>query len=314
MSSKTFDFTTRSSTAVSAGELSGLLGGNLHTRIASGTTSLPLAQLQAFEGHTYSVINDAEMQELSQSIRDNGVLTPLYVRPHGNGYEIISGHRRAYAATMAGLFLVPCIVEEMDDDTAAVRMVETNRYRERILPSERARSYKLAADALNRQGRRSDLYGSDEEQPTLQQVTGESERNVRNWIRLTYLLKALLDRVDAGTLPARAGVELSYLFPREQEAVERYLTETGKKLTVAQAQSLHRYSVELDSGEHGTMTLQGVYRTVCGDKPEPVVSILKFKKPELQRIGDYIPISCRGEEATNYIISALEYYNDNKIE
>lgn len=293
----------------SALDLSGLLGGGLsipQQQDSSRVVMLPIGRLHPFHEHTYTVADDAEMKALTQSIRENGLLEALKVRPYRGDYEIISGHRRQFAATRAGLAELPCIVEEMDDDTAVIRMVEANRYRERKLPSEKARSYRAAAEAVNRQGRRTDLYGVDDAActPSLSEITGESERNARNWMRLTELIPPLLNMVDVGVLlPVRAGVELSFLIADAQWMVHDYLLEADKPLTVAQAVAIKDMRLTLTPGLLHKL-LDVAAKAVS---PPPI----KLKKLELQQMCSYIPESYRETSSFSYIIKALEYYGNH---
>lgn len=293
-----------------ATDLSGLLGGGqpLAPQPDSGRiVMLSVHRLHSFHQHTYKVTEDAELQALVCSIQENGVLEPLQVRPYQGDYEIISGHRRTLAATKAGLAELPCMINEMDEDTAIIHMVEANRYREKKLPSEKAFSYRLAAEAVNRQGRRTDLYGANDAvcTPTLAEITGESERNARNWIRLTELIKPLLKLVDKGLLPVRAGVELSFLIADKQWMVCEHLQEGGKPLTVAQATSIKEMRLTLTSE-----LLQHLLGGAKQDKP-PATPSIKLKRPELQRIREYIPPGRWDNDPCDYIINALEYYSDH---
>lgn len=294
---------------VTVGELSGLLGGGQAAREVqdgSKVVILPCNRLHTFTGHTYRVIDDTEMALLVQSIREHGLMEPLQVRPHNGDYEIISGHRRHFAAERVGLAGLPCIIVQMDDDTAIVRMVEANRYREKKLPSEKAFSYRAAADAVNRQGKRTDLYSDQDAActPTLAEITGESERNVRNWIRLTELIPPLLELVDVGLLlPVRAGVELSFLIADKQWMVLDYLQENNQAMTVAQAIAIKEQRLTLT-----TERLQQLLSTALKQAPPPS---LKLHKLELQQIRGYIPELYRETAPANYILRALEYYQNH---
>lgn len=297
-----------------ASDLAGLLGGQAGKPgplDAGKVVLLPLETLHSFSRHTYRVVDDDEMTDLIQSILENGILTPIYARPHDGGYEIISGHRRTHAARLAHLTQVPCIVEALDDDTAAIRTVETNRYRDSFLPSERAFSYKLAADALNRQGKRTDLYGSGEKSgPTLTEVTGEkSERTIRNWIRLTYLVQPLLDMVDCKELLLGVGVSLSYLSQQEQTLIHAYITENHKKISVGLAEDLRRYH-----NETGPVDLSLLTELLEPTDKQPQIKPFRFRKRELAQICDCIPTHYRAENAGEYIIKALQFYANTHTE
>ena len=187
------------------------------------TTKLDLNKLHPFAGHPYKVQDNEEMDALVESIRMNGILTPLTVRPLKNGeYEVISGHRRLYAARKAGLETVPAIILPMSRDEAAVAVVDSNLHREHLLPSEKAFAYKLKMDALSRQGQRTDLTSTQvgrklESAEMIGEQCGESKNQVRRYIRLTELIPRILSMVDAGTIALTPAVELSYLTRQEQQ-------------------------------------------------------------------------------------------------
>lgn len=185
--------------------------------------NIPINQLVPFKDHPFKVVDDEAMLRTTESIAQYGVLTPLIARPLENGsYEIISGHRRAHAAELAGLTEVPVLVRQMDDDAATVLMVDSNLQRENILPSERAFAYKMKLEAIKHQGERNDLTSgqlgpklrSDEQ---LAQEAGESRKQVQRFIRLTNLIPELLELVDQKRISFNPAVELSYLAPEEQE-------------------------------------------------------------------------------------------------
>lgn len=213
--------------------------------------SLPLDKLEPFPNHPFKVIDDDKMLETVESIKERGVLVPILVRPKNDGnFEIVSGHRRHHASQLAGLTEIPAIVREMDDDTAILLMVDSNLQREELLPSEKAFAYKMKLDAMKRQGQRTDLtcariaHKSDgiKSRDILAEQVGESKDQVRRYIRLTYLVPDLLDRVDNKTMAFNAAVEVSYLTEPEQlmlcDAIER--EECTPNLS--QAKRLKQYS------------------------------------------------------------------------
>jgi len=196
-------------------------------------TYLEISKLKPFENHPYYVKDDDEMMNLQESIKENGVLSPLIVRPLENDeYEVISGHRRLHASKKAGLTQVPALIYEMDRDAASVLVVDSNLHRENILPSEKAFAYKMKAEALSHQGKRTDLTSgqlvpkSDDNRATAEigEQTGESYKTVQRYIRLTHLQPKLLEYVDEGRISFTPAVELSYLNDIEQndliEAIE----------------------------------------------------------------------------------------------
>lgn len=210
--------------------------------------NLPLDKLEPFPNHPFKVIDDDKMLETVESIKERGVLVPILVRPKNDGnFEIVSGHRRHHASQLAGLTEIPAIVREMDDDTAILLMVDSNLQREELLPSEKAFAYKMKLDAIKRQGKRTDLT-SAQIVPKLQardivaHDAGVNRMEVTRYIRLTYLVPDLLDRVDNKTMAFNAAVEVSYLTEPEQlmlcDAIER--EECTPNLS--QAKRLKQYS------------------------------------------------------------------------
>ncbi len=213
--------------------------------------NLPLDKLEPFPNHPFKVIDDDKMLETVESIKERGVLVPILVRPKNDGnFEIVSGHRRHHASQLAGLTEIPAIVREMDDDTAILLMVDSNLQREELLPSEKAFAYKMKLDAMKRQGQRTDLtcariahkFDGMKSRDILAEEVGESKDQIRRYIRLTYLVPDLLDRVDNKTMAFNAAVEVSYLTEPEQimlcDAIER--EECTPNLS--QAKRLKQYS------------------------------------------------------------------------
>lgn len=210
--------------------------------------SLPLDKMEPFPNHPFKVIDDDKMLETVESIKERGVLVPILVRPKNDGnFEIVSGHRRHHASLLAGKTEIPAIVREMDDDTAILLMVDSNLQREELLPSEKAFAYKMKLDAIKRQGKRTDLT-SAQIVPKLQardivaHDAGVNQMEVTRYVRLTYLVPDLLDRVDNKTMAFNAAVEVSYLTEPEQlmlcDAIER--EECTPNLS--QAKRLKQYS------------------------------------------------------------------------
>ena len=196
--------------------------------------SLPLDQLVPFPSHPFKVLDDDKMLETVESIRERGVLVPILVRPQNDGtFQIVSGHRRHHASLLVGKTEIPAIVRDMDDDTAILLMVDSNLQCEELLPSEKAFAYRMKLDAMKRQGKRTDLTSSQigmksQQRQSLDLIgeqTGDSRNTIHRYIRLTYLVPDLLDRVDNKTMAFNAAVEVSYLTEPEQkilcEAIER---------------------------------------------------------------------------------------------
>lgn len=206
---------------------------------------LPIDQLYPFVRHPYQVRDDAEMEELSQSIRENGILSPVIVRPLENAenrYEIVSGHRRVRAAQRAGLTEVPAFVFDISREEAAVLLVDSNLHRERLLPSEKAFAYRLKMEALKRQGKRTDLT-SDQVGPklTAKEISdNDSASQVKRYIRLTHLNRELLDLMDQDKIAFSVGVELSYLPPNMQHILKEEMEIFDCTPSYSQAVRLHR--------------------------------------------------------------------------
>ena len=194
-------------------------------------------KIRPFKNHPFKVIDDDKMQDLVESIRANGILTPVLIRPIGNDlYEMVSGHRRMYAACTLGMECVPAIIREMTDDEAIVRMVDSNIQREELLPSEKAFAYKMKMEAMKRQGYRSDLDidGTSRQNGTrsradweLSNQVGESARQVQRYIRLTELIPELLDYVDQKRIQFTVAVEISYIEPEIQRWLYAYIRDNG---------------------------------------------------------------------------------------
>lgn len=187
---------------------------------------IPIDELHPFTNHPFKVLDDDSMKQAVESIKQYGVLSPLIARPRsdGDGYEIISGHRRQFAARQAGLETLPVLVREMEDDAATILMIDSNLQREHILPSERAFAYKMKLDAIKHQGARSDLTSS---QPGMKlqaldivgKDAGDSRNQVHRFIRLTNLIPELLNMVDEKMVSFNPAVELSYLLPEQQQEI-----------------------------------------------------------------------------------------------
>ena len=211
-------------------------------------TLLPLSELHDFPNHPFKVRDDEAMQETAESIRQYGVLVPASVRPREDGgYEIIAGHRRRHGSELAGLSAMPCIVRQMDDDTATILMVDSNIQRENILPSERAQAYKMKLEAIKRQGARHDLtspqiaakFRADDEVAKNTDVSGDT---VRRYIRLTELTPELQQMVDEKKIGMTPAVEISYLKPEEQQMLLTAIDSEQATPSLSQAQRMKKLS------------------------------------------------------------------------
>ena len=209
---------------------------------------LPVEKLRPFEEHPFKVKDDAEMEQLILSIRTQGLLTPISVRPIENDeYEVISGHRRLHACKKAGIETVPALIYALDRDAATIAMVDSNLHREKILPSEKAFAYKLKMEAMSRQGQRTDLTSTQvgrklETAEIIGEQSGESKNQVRRYIRLTELIPDILQMVDDGKIALTPAVELSYLTKLEQQDLLETMESEDCTPSLSQAIQLKRLS------------------------------------------------------------------------
>ena len=237
------------------------------------------------------------MQQLVESVCENGVIEPILCRPDGDvGYQIVSGHRRQTAAILAGLTEIPVTVREMDDHTATIVMVDSNLHRPTILPSEKAFAFKMKLAALEEK-RSLGLLVSDGRRSTeiVGEETGDNYRNVMRYIRLTELSPQLLELVDAGKLKFHPAVELSYLKPDEQEIVYMAIWDSRKYPSLVQAKSLKQLS------QHGQLDADTVSDMLRGEKTQ--MRNVSFKADELR---DFFPQSYSAEQIKNVIFDILE--------
>lgn len=266
---------------------------------------IPISEIDDFPDHPFKVKIDEDMDQLVQSIKERGIITPVTLRPKEDGrYEIVSGHRRKKACELAGLDTVKAEVREMSRDEAIILMVESNLQRSTILPSEKAFSYKMRLEAMNRQGQRTDLTStpvvsksrSNEE---LGSEHGESREQVRRYIRLTELVPRLLDLVDEGRIAFRPAVELSYLKKEEQEDLLEEISYADATPSLAQAIKMKRFSQE------GKLSNEVIESIMSEEKPNQKEKI-RIKYEDARRfIPDSVPYNKTGE----YIMKALEYYH-----
>lgn len=266
-------------------------------------SSIPINRLHAFEGHPYKVLDNEEMDSLTESIRENGVLVPALVRPLEcvpGEYEVIAGHRRAHAAKRAGLETVPAFVYDIDRDAAAILLVDSNLHREHILPSEKAFAYKLKYDAMRHQGTPSQVGTKLRTDEQLARETGESRNQVQRYLRLTHLIPPLLDLVDEGRIAFSVGVELSYLDQPAQEHVAELIARDEITPSFSQAVRMHRE------------TSQG-FESISKERIDEIMSEEKPNQRETVRIRadrlrEVLPSGVRGEQAEAFILKACEHY------
>jgi len=227
--------------------------------------NIPLSELHPFRDHPFRVVDDEKMEETVESIREYGVLVPIIARPkEEGGYEIVSGHRRCHASKIAGLETVPTIVRHLDDDEATIIMVDSNLQRESLLPSERAKAYKMKLDAIRRRAGRPaknncDRIGHNFDPKRSVEIiaenSGESKTQVQRYIRLTELIPDLLDMVDEKKLNLYSAVEISHLPTEEQKLVHETIQTEGHTPSVAQAQNIRRLSQKKELNEDSILPL-----------------------------------------------------------
>ncbi len=269
---------------------------------------IPVNQIHEFKNHPFKVLDDEDMRKTVDSIREYGVLVPVIIRPDGNGeYEMISGHRRRYASIMAGKKEVPAIIREMDDDTATILMVDSNLQREHILPSERAKAYKMKMEALKHQGKRTDLTScqvgtrlrADEE---LAKQTGESARTVQRFVRLNNLIPELLDLVDEKKIAFNPAVEISYMKQEEQKEFYEAMEIAQTTPSLSQAQRLKK------SSQEGNCTAELIERIMDEEKKNPLNRVV-FDSSILQK---YFPQKTTAREMEMQILQLLEQWAVNR--
>lgn len=274
--------------------------------------NIRIDELVPFKDHPFKVVDDEAMLRTTESIAQYGVLTPLIARPmEEGGYEIISGHRRAHAAELAGLTEAPVLVRQMDDAAATVLMVDSNLQRESILPSERAFAYKMKLEAMKRQGVRTDLQEKGtsaqlgrklETADLIGQDTGDSRNQVRRYICLTNLIPELLDMVDQKQISFNPAVELSYLTPEEQQHVIEAMDFTQAAPSLSQVQRLKKLSQE------GGCTLEAM-QDILGEVKKGDLERVAFKSEQLRK---YFPQSYSPKQMQDTIIRLLEQWKKKR--
>lgn len=266
---------------------------------------IPLSEIDEFPNHPFHVRLDEDMDQLAESIKERGIITPVTLRQKPDGrYEIVSGHRRTKACELAGLTTVKAEIKELSRDEAIILMVESNLQRITILPSEKAFSYKMRLEAMNRQGQRTDLTSrpvvekldSAESHGTAQ---GDSGRQVQRYIRLTHLIPPLLDLVDSGKIAFRPAVELSYLTEDEQNSLLDSINSEQSTPSLAQALKMKEFS------QNGRLNADVILSIMCEQKPNQKEKI-SFQS---ERLKPFIPKNFTAKQTEDYVIKALEYYH-----
>ena len=266
---------------------------------------IPLSEIDDFPDHPYRVLDDEDMQNLMESIRERGVITPAMVRKKDDGrYEMISGHRRKHASERLGLKTLRCEVVEVSRDEAIILMVDSNAQRSEILPCDKGRAYKMKLDAIKRQGQRTDLT-SDPVGPKLErsntelaEESGDSTTQIKRYIRLTYLVPELQEFVDNGQMKMRPAVELSYLDEESQRDIVDRIDET-------EAFPSHDQAIRIRKAfEAGEINYDKVQDIMAEEKPNQKP---KFKF-SFDRLKPYIPKDYNDRMAEDYVIKALEHY------
>ena len=264
---------------------------------------IPIDELHPFTNHPFKVLDDEAMTRTVESIAQYGVLAPLIARPRpdGNGYEIISGHRRQYAAKLAGLDTLPVIVRQMSDDAAVILMVDSNLQREHILPSERAFAYKMKLEALKNQGARSDLTSSQigtklRADEKVAQDLGESRNQIQRFIRLTNLVPELLDMVDEKKISFNPTVELSYLDESQQRDFLEAMGDTQNAPSLSQALQLKKMA------QQGEFSYEKAF-DVMGQEKKSEKDTVTIKNETLRK---YFPRSYTPKQMEEKIIQLLD--------
>lgn len=271
--------------------------------------NIPTDKLHTFEGHPFQVIDNEEMDNLAESIKAQGIISPLIVRPmkgQTDEYEVISGHRRLYAAIKAGLTEVPALIYPLDRNQAIIAVVDSNLHREKLLPSEKAFAYKMKLEAISKQGKRNDL--------TSRQLVGrlesadavsseESGRQVQRYIRLTHLIPELLQKVDEGAIAFSPAVELSYLAEKQQEILLDAMALND--CTPSHAQSIRLKKL----AQQGALSSDSIYAIMSEEKANQQEHI-RFKVEDLR---GFFPKNYTAKQMTDTILKLL-YDNQRKME
>jgi ParB family chromosome partitioning protein len=273
---------------------------------------IPLSEIDDFPDHPYKVKEDEDMDQLVQSIKDNGILTPVTLRRKEDGrYEVVAGHRRKRACELAGIPTLRAEIKALTRDEAVILMVESNYQRSKILPSEKAFAYKMRLEAMNRQGQRTDLtcgpvghkLEGTKSRDIIADSTNESARQISRYIRLTNLIPDILEMVDEGRIAFRPAVELSYLSEAEQAYLLEEMTYNDATPSLAQAIKMHNFAKE------GKLSSEVIESIMSEEKPNQREKI-SFRA---DRLRQYIPDSVTREKTEEYVMRALQHYREYQI-
>lgn len=269
--------------------------------------NIPIKEITDFPNHPFKVIINNEMEEMSESIKERGVLVPTLVRPKPNGgYEMIAGHRRKKASELANKDTIPCIVRELTNEEATIIMVDSNLQREELLPSERAFAYKMKLEAMKKQGVRTDLTSVPMAQKLdkktsreiLGEEVGESQDQIRRYIRLTELIPEILNMVDEKRVAFRPAVEISYLTTDEQNILFYNMEYLDVTPSLAQAIYMKKLSQE------DKLTTEKMEDILSEEKPNQITK-LKFNE---EKIRNVLPRNIEDNKIEDYVVKAIEFY------
>ena len=313
--------TTRELFSLMPPENAGLLIAEMHTQAKQDvmreiaathqTVKLPVDQIVPFDDNPYQVLDNEEMEELVQSIKERGILSPLIVLPKpddAHTFELISGHRRLFAAKKAGLKKVPAVVCNVSRDEAAIMVVDSNLHREHILPSEKAKAYKLRLDAMKHQGKRTDLTFSPLDKKLnsskeLSELVGESQAQIFRFIRLNQLEPGLLSLVDESKIALRPAVELSYLTEDEQKNLLETIESEDCTPSLAQAQQMRKLSAQ------GQLDMDAVFQTMTKPKANQQEKLtLPYQKLPVDKIRRYANAEPTPKVVEDFLLKAVEHY------
>ena len=262
--------------------------------------NIPVEKICPFEGHPYKVLDNEEMNNLIESIQEQGILSPILIRPIENTdeYEVISGHRRLHATIKAGMKEVPAFIYAINRDEAAIMLVDSNLHREHILPSERAFAYKMKMEAMSRQGQRTDLTCGQVGHKSRDAVSEtESGRQVQRYIRLTYLIPELLEMMDEDKIAFSVGVELSFLDDQMQYDLLRIIEELDCTPSYSQAWHMHKDFTA------GVLTAESIENTLTAEKPNQK-PMCKVPIEKLQKVAPKV----KDKDFEDFVLKACEHY------